>query len=189
MSFEVINAPWLPGLASTGAANFATLATNWLNEKGKGRRARPPTSGPPHPKCPPQISIHALMLGVIVPSFRGRMVMAAHTLTVSFEILWEATEQGRADYSRIYDALNEAIRSDLPDSNWWSENTSYFVIHGNEDAATFLIRIWTAANMRADKDRMVVLDANIKTGAAYGNFNDQTLFSLLPFVKKLVPAN
>ena len=107
--------------------------------------------------------------------------MAAHTLTVSFEINWEATEQGRADYTRIHDALNEAIRSGLPDSNWWSENMSYFVIQGNEDAA--------AANMRADKDRMVVLDANIKAGAAYGNFNDQTLFSLLPFVNKLVPSD
>ncbi|EHK52792.1 hypothetical protein [Allomesorhizobium alhagi] len=115
--------------------------------------------------------------------------MAAHTLTVSFEINWEATEQGRADYTRIHDALNEAIRSGLPDSNWWSENMSYFVIQGNEDAATFLIRVWAAANMRADKDRMVVLDANIKAGAAYGNFNDQTLFSLLPFVKKLVPSD
>jgi hypothetical protein len=106
-------------------------------------------------------------------------------LTVSFEIAWEDTQNGRDDYRRIYDALNEAIKNRLDPLDWWAENTSFYVIRSEETPSAFLVRVWNASGMRSGKDRIVVTDPYSGNGAAFGHFEDETLFSLLPDVRRL----
>jgi len=103
------------------------------------------------------------------------------TLLVSFDIEFDNSDT----YNRIYDALNDEIRADLTSDQWWAQTTSFYVVQSEESASVFAARVWNAAKMRKTKDRLLVLDANVKAGAAIGNITDQTLFSLLPFVKKL----
>lgn len=106
-----------------------------------------------------------------------------NTLTVSFEIAW--SEAGDKDYRRIYDALNAAIQEGLSGSDYWLETTSYYVVRTTESASELLVRVWNASGMRSKKDRILVLDANVKTGAAFGHFTDETVFKLLPFLSRL----
>lgn len=113
------------------------------------------------------------------------MASEANVLTISFEIAWEDTETGRSAYNKIYQALNAAIQNGLSGDYWWADNTSYYVVRTTETASSFLARVWNASGMRSSKDRLLVLDANVKTGAAFGHFPDPTVFSLLPFVTKL----
>ncbi len=102
-------------------------------------------------------------------------------LTISFEIEW--TDE--TTYNSIYKKLNEAIQAGLKAPDWWSENTSFYVVQTKENSSSFAVRVWNAAGMRKSKDRLLVINTNGEGGAAIGNFKDQTLFSLLPFVKKL----
>ena len=101
------------------------------------------------------------------------------TLIVSFDIQWD---DDSAEYNRIWKALNEAIRDGLAAHQWWGETTSFYVVNSTEDARPFAVRVWGTAKMRKAKDRLVVLDANVKAGVAIGKIQDQTIFSLLPFL-------
>lgn len=115
------------------------------------------------------------------------MANEPHSLLVSFEINWEHTEKGRAQYNAIYSAMHAAVQDRQFVHEWWGENTSFYVVRSREDATAFLARVWKAAKMRATKDRLVVLDADRKAGVAFGRVQDPSLFALLPFVKELPP--
>jgi hypothetical protein len=111
-----------------------------------------------------------------------------YKLAVSFEIKWEDTDEGQKEYADIYRALNAAIKADLTDDDWWSENTAYYVLNTREAPEKFVVRVWREAGMRENKDRILVLDARDGSGVAYGEFNDKTVFSLLPSVVRLSPV-
>lgn len=103
-------------------------------------------------------------------------------LTVSFEISY--TAETASTYDWIYSALNNAIKEGRTPSQWWSESTSYYVVNaGDESARDFATRVWNAAGMRQDKDILVVLDTNVKSGVAWGAIKDKTIYDLLPFLK------
>lgn len=108
-----------------------------------------------------------------------------NVLTVSFEIAWADSSVARAEYNKIYTALNAAIEKGLSKSDWWNENTSYYVVRTQETVQAFIGRVWNSSGMRFGKDRMLVLDANVKIGVALGHFADETVFTLLPFVMRI----
>lgn len=108
-------------------------------------------------------------------------------LLVSFSIAWGDTKQEQTDYNKIYEALNEALVEGLGASDYWRENTSIYVLYSNETPRTLLARVWSAAKMRSNKDRLLVLRLDEVTGASFGNFQDKDLFSLLPSILQ-VPA-
>lgn len=115
------------------------------------------------------------------------MVYNKRVLLVSFEIAYEDTEKGRSEYNRIYSALNDAIKENLTPLHYWEETTAFVVVSSDETASAFLVRVWNEAKMRSTKDRLLVLDSQGKDGAAFGSFEDEDLFTLLPFVKRLAP--
>ncbi|MBN8993073.1 MAG: hypothetical protein J0H42_32975 [Rhizobiales bacterium] len=103
------------------------------------------------------------------------------TLTVSFDIHYDT----EANYDRIYKALNESIRKGLPNSKWWAETTSFYVVDVGENAGTFLGRIARESGARRTMDKIVVLDVNTKSAARWGNIRDTTIDVLVPFIQKL----
>lgn len=106
----------------------------------------------------------------------------ANTLLISFEIEWGDDE---AAYNSIWEALNKAVVQNRLPSQWWRETTSFYIVQTSENSAQFAKRVWDAAKMRKSKDRLVVINMNGQGGAAVGNVQDNTIFSLLPVVKKL----
>lgn len=104
------------------------------------------------------------------------------TLLVTFEIKWETDDKA---YNRIYAAVQEAIKEGLNPADWWNETTSFYVVKSDKTASAFAAHIWNTAKMRMSKDKLLVLDANVKAGRAIGNIEDPTLYSLLPFVKNI----
>ena len=104
------------------------------------------------------------------------------TLLISFDVAWETDD---AAYNLIYAALQEAIKEGREMDEWWAQTTSFYVVETPETASAFAVRVWNAAKMRKSKDRLVVLDANVKAGATIGNITDGAIYALLPFVKKL----
>lgn len=111
----------------------------------------------------------------------------SNVLLVSFSIGWGASNQEEAEYDAIYKALQEAIKAGLEGSDWWSENTSVYVIRTAETPSGFLGRVWRAAKMRSTHDRLLVMDTDGTGGVAFGAFQDKTLFSLVPGIVQ-VPA-
>lgn len=105
----------------------------------------------------------------------------ANVLLVSFMIHWGNDDD---TYNQIYKDLNAALQSS-PVTKYWCETTSFFCVETNEGAAQLVDRVVKAAKMRPSKDRLVVVNANVKTGAAWGNITDGDIYSLMPFVKKL----
>jgi hypothetical protein len=103
------------------------------------------------------------------------------TLTVSFDIHYDT----EANYDRIYTALQNAIKKGRRDNQWWSETTSFYIVDAAENAGPFLQRVVRESGMRKTADKIVVLDANAKAGAAWGNITDPTIYALLPFIQKL----
>lgn len=108
--------------------------------------------------------------------------MMKNALLVSFEIGWGQSIQEREDYNRIYSACEKAIQSGIGPADYWNENTTFVVVRSKEDAAEFLARVWHAAGMRRDKDRLIVLDNAKDTGQVRGAVRDNALFEILPFL-------
>jgi glutamate synthase domain-containing protein 3 len=106
----------------------------------------------------------------------------SNVLLVSFEIGWGASFQERTDYNRVHSACEEAIKRDLDAADYWAENTTLYIVRTSEASSELLNRVWQAAGMRRDKDRLVVLDVNGITGQAFGAVLDGALFSLMPQV-------
>jgi hypothetical protein len=107
--------------------------------------------------------------------------VTTYTLIVTFEIDWEDDKS----YNAIYTALGQAVTHNLNPTDCWCETTSFFIISTSETSKVFAERVWKTAKMREDKDRLVVLNIVAKTGYALGKIEDNDLFTLLPFVKKL----
>lgn len=106
-------------------------------------------------------------------------------LLVSFSIAWGSTKEENAAYDKIYGALNDAIIEGLDRSDYWRENASIYVLATNEAPSAFLARVWPAAKMRSNVDRLLVLQIDDVSGASFGAFQDKDLFSLLPSVLQL----
>lgn len=105
----------------------------------------------------------------------------ANKLLVSFEIHWDDSDT----YNRLYKATQEAIKEGLSGSQWWAETTAFYVVDSQENSQQFASRVANSARLRKEKDRLLVINMNAEGGAAWGKFEDHTIFSLLPFVKKL----
>jgi len=95
---------------------------------------------------------------------------------VSFELKYEDT------YSARYDSFMEQVKKTSP---WWAENTSTVVVKTDETIDDFCHRIYYDSSIIESKDRFLVLDADVRSGRVRGPVQDDDLFRLLPFVKKL----
>lgn len=103
-------------------------------------------------------------------------------LLVSFDIKFEDEHS----YNEIYDNLIAAIKKSIGGSRkYWSDTTSFYVIDASESAAQFTQRIAAEGGLRRTKDKLLVLDADVKAGAFWGQTDDQDLFVILPFIQKL----
>src|SRR5690349_12887268 len=96
--------------------------------------------------------------------------------TVSFEIKYDSS------YDDRYKTFNACVQAC---DKWWAETTSFYIVQTGEDIDAFCDRIYFGSTFDSSKDIYVVLDALVKSGRARGNITDDTLFALLPFVKKL----
>jgi hypothetical protein len=102
-------------------------------------------------------------------------------LVVSFEIAWES----QGTYDTIYNAFTAAVRKGIQDKDMWIENTSLIVARTDESVERFVNRVAKDGKLRHAKDRVLVLDADVKTGATWGNVQDGDIYNLIPFLKKL----
>ena len=105
----------------------------------------------------------------------------ANVLLVSFTIHWGQDDDA---YDQIYEDLNTALQS-APVSKYWCETTSFYCVQTTENSRELVSRLVSTSGLRSSKDRLLVVDANVKTGTAWGNIRHADLYALLPFVKKL----
>ncbi|QKK24699.1 hypothetical protein [Rhizobium hidalgonense] len=96
--------------------------------------------------------------------------------TVSFDFAYDDT------YDKRYSSFNEQVKAS---GVWWAETTSFIVVESPETIEAFCDRIYFQSDFNSSKDRVLVLDANVKSGRYRGVNSDGDLFKLLPFVQKV----
>jgi len=98
------------------------------------------------------------------------------TFLVSFDLKYDS------DYSDRYTSFMEQVKKG---AKYWDDTTSFLVVENSEDIDAFCHRIYVSSKFNSTKDLYLVLDANVKSGRIRGAIKSQTIFTLLPFVKKL----
>jgi hypothetical protein len=112
----------------------------------------------------------------VLANWKAKM---GNKLLVTFESNWNDD----ATYNRLYHALVEAVSEGRAGNQLWTDTTAFFIVDTNENSTGFAERVWSAARLRPDKDKLVVLNMNGQGGVARGAISDEAIFSLLPFVK------
>lgn len=88
-----------------------------------------------------------------------------------------------AGYSDAYEALIASVKKHVTNGKWWFETTSFYVFGSTStiDAIAASVK----AGIRPDRDLVVIGKPDYKTGRVIGKCEDQDIFSLIPFMKKV----
>lgn len=88
-----------------------------------------------------------------------------------------------AGYADTYQALIDALKGAINTGSWWFETTSFYVFkseHSIGDLANIIKK-----SIRVDRDLVVLGKSEFKAGRVIGLCEDQDIFTLVPFMKKV----
>ena len=86
-----------------------------------------------------------------------------------------------ATYTRRYDELVNAVR--LLSTKWWVDATSFIVFASNETIDSVAETVQNAINLKTDI--AVVGMPDYKSARLIGETDDEDIFALIPFIKKV----
>jgi hypothetical protein len=86
------------------------------------------------------------------------------------------------NYDERYDTFVKELRNV---KLYWEEPTSFFVVDTSETIDAFCDRIYYKSLFDEDKDLFVVIESGNKVGRIRGKVHDQTISTLMPYLKKL----
>lgn len=99
------------------------------------------------------------------------------TFWVSFRI------KDDAGYDDAYKSLTDALQGVADATCWWFETTSFYIF--NSEYSTDQVANHIKANIRPDRDLVVLGMPNFKGGRVIGHCEDQDIFRLIPDMKKV----
>jgi len=95
---------------------------------------------------------------------------------VNFDISYDET------YSSRYDDFTKAVQKNATMA--WNDPTSCIIIQTTETLDAFAARL-KASKFNASKDLFIVINTEVKAARICGQVVDQSIFKLLPFIKKV----
>lgn len=98
------------------------------------------------------------------------------TFAMTFRIDYDSS------YDERYDSFVKEIRKRSPN---WEDTTSFFVLSTNESIDTFADAIYYGSKFNAAKDLYLIMDTDKKSAVIRGKVLDQSIFGLIPYLRKL----
>ena len=87
------------------------------------------------------------------------------------------------DPGPVYDGLHKLIEGIAQNGKWWFETTSFYLFD-SEFSVDHLANL-LSAEIRLDRDILVVGSLTHKVGCVIGKCDDPDIFDFVPFMKKV----